>query len=76
LRRGSWPIPPIFGWLQKAGNVAESEMYRVFNMGIGFVMIVSAYYARRVVRQLADEGYRAWEIGEVRGGEKGLEFEG
>src|SRR5262249_60430111 len=45
LRKGSWQVPPVFGWLQRLGNVAEPEMYRVFNMGIGFVMIVSPYYA-------------------------------
>lgn len=72
LRRGSWPIPPIFAWLQKLGNVPEAEMYRVFNMGIGFVMIVSPYYADSIVRQLAEEGYPAYVIGEVRSGEAGL----
>src|SRR5712692_1833294 len=44
VRKGSWPIPPVFGWLQQLGNVDEAEMFRVFNMGIGFVMIVSSYY--------------------------------
>src|SRR6266851_3603578 len=52
LRRGSWPIPPVFSWLQRLGPVAESEMFRVFNMGIGFVMIVSRYYADSIQRQL------------------------
>lgn len=74
LRRGSWPVPPIFSWLQQAGHVPTEEMYRVFNMGIGFVMIVSPYYAQSIVRQLADEGYPAYGIGEVRGGEAGLRF--
>src|SRR5207245_2499158 len=37
LRKGSWPVPPVFSWLQKLGNIDEVEMYRVFNMGIGFV---------------------------------------
>jgi phosphoribosylformylglycinamidine cyclo-ligase len=44
IRKGSWPIPPVFGWLQQLGGVEEAEMFRVFNMGIGFVMIVSPYY--------------------------------
>lgn len=75
LRRGSWPIAPLFSWLQRAGQVTDEEMFRVFNMGIGFVMIVSRYYAESVVRQLEADGYPAWVIGEVRGGESGLAFE-
>ncbi|MGQ9571619.1 MAG: phosphoribosylformylglycinamidine cyclo-ligase [Dehalococcoidia bacterium] len=38
LRRGSWPLPPIFGLIQEQGNVAEEEMYRTFNMGLGMVL--------------------------------------
>jgi phosphoribosylformylglycinamidine cyclo-ligase len=76
LNRSLWPVPPIFGWLQRAGNVSQEEMFCVFNMGIGFVMIVSEYYAPRVVRKLDEEGYQAWIIGEVRGGERGVEFAG
>jgi phosphoribosylformylglycinamidine cyclo-ligase len=74
LRKGSWPVPPVFGWLQKLGNVADAEMYRVFNMGIGFVMIVSRYYAESIQRRLTDEGVPTFHIGEVRDGEAGLEF--
>src|SRR5262249_33029119 len=44
LRRGSWPVPPVFRWLQRLGDIAEEEMFRVFNMGIGFVVIVGRYY--------------------------------
>jgi phosphoribosylformylglycinamidine cyclo-ligase len=75
LRKGSWPIPPVFSWLARIGPVDEAEMYRVFNMGIGFVLIVGKYYAESVVRQLLDERQRAWIIGEVREGEPGVEFE-
>src|SRR5438552_6531308 len=51
LRRG-WPVPPVFGWLQRLGGIEQAEMDRVFNGGIGFVMIVSPYYAESVRRQL------------------------
>src|SRR5206468_3784944 len=44
LKRGSWPVPPVFPWLQRLGNIEQQEMETVFNMGIGFVMIVSKYY--------------------------------
>jgi phosphoribosylformylglycinamidine cyclo-ligase len=76
LRKGSWPIPPVFQWMQRLGPVEEAEMYRVFNMGIGFVLIVGKYYADSIVRQLLDDRLPAWVIGEVREGEPGVEFEG
>ena len=75
LRKGSWPVPPVFGWLQALGNVAEAEMYRVFNMGVGFVVIVSRYYAESIQRQLEEDRVPTWVIGEVREGEPGVEFE-
>jgi phosphoribosylformylglycinamidine cyclo-ligase len=75
LRKGSWPVPPVFGWLQRLGNVAEAEMFRVFNMGVGFVVIASRYYAESIQRQLEDDRVPTWVIGEVREGEPGVEFE-
>src|SRR5436190_17362723 len=51
LRRGSWPAPPVFDWLQKLGGIEQPEMDRVFNSGIGFVVIVSSYYAESIQRQ-------------------------
>jgi phosphoribosylformylglycinamidine cyclo-ligase len=74
LRKGSWPVPPIFTWLQHKGAIAEAEMYRVFNMGIGMVLIVSPYYTESIQRQLADERTLAFDIGEVREGEPGVEW--
>jgi phosphoribosylformylglycinamidine cyclo-ligase len=74
LHKGSWPVPPVFDWLQKLGKIDEAEMYRVFNMGIGFVAIVSPYHTKSIQRQLTDKGVPAYEIGEVREGEPGVEF--
>ncbi len=68
LRRGSWPVPPIFAWLAELGQVPEEEMYRVFNMGVGFVLVVSSYYAASIRQQLARHGLSAWEIGHVESG--------
>lgn len=66
LVRGSWEVPPVFPWLQRLGRVPEAEMYRVFNMGIGLVLVVSEYYAEAIVRYLKSEaGVPAWVIGEV-----------
>src|SRR5262245_38379520 len=74
LRKGSWPVPPVFAWLQQLGGVEDAEMYRVFNMGIGFVVIVSHYYAESIQRQLAEDRVPTFVIGEVRDGEPGVEF--
>ncbi len=74
IRKGSWEVPPVFGWLQRLGPVEEAEMFRVFNMGIGFVMIVSPYFVDSIQRQLREDRVRTFEIGEVREGEAGVEF--
>ena len=74
LRRGSWPIPPVFGWLQRLGNIDQAEMDRVFNQGIGFVMIVSPFYADSIQSRLGEDRVPANVIGEVRAGEPGVEF--
>jgi phosphoribosylformylglycinamidine cyclo-ligase len=74
LKRGSWPVPPVFGWLQRLGEIDQEEMDHVFNQGIGFVMIVSAYFAESIQRQLAEDRVPAAVIGEVRENESGVEF--
>jgi phosphoribosylformylglycinamidine cyclo-ligase len=76
LRKGSWTVPPVFTWLQRLGDVPEDEMYRVFNMGIGFVAIVRPYFAESIIRQLEDDRVPACVIGDVREGETGLQFVG
>lgn len=74
IRKGSWPIPPVFTWLQKTGGIEESEMYKVFNMGIGMTFTVSRYFAKSVLHQLRHIGYEAHEIGDIVAGENGLDF--
>jgi phosphoribosylformylglycinamidine cyclo-ligase len=74
IRKNSWPIPPVFGWLQRLGGIDEAEMYRVFNMGIGFVVIAGSYYVDSIIRQLEEDRVRTFVIGEVREGEPGVEF--
>ena len=76
LRPGSWPVPPVFGWLQQLGNVADAEMFRVFNMGVGFVIVVAPFFADSIIEQLRKEQVPAWVIGEVRDGEPGVEMVG
>jgi phosphoribosylformylglycinamidine cyclo-ligase len=74
IRRGSWPVPPVFAWLQRLGGIEQAEMDHVFNQGIGFVMIVSRYYAESIQRRLAEDRVLTYVIGEVREGETGLEY--
>jgi phosphoribosylformylglycinamidine cyclo-ligase len=61
----SWPRPPLFKWLQQQGNVAEEEMHRVFNCGIGMVAVVAAADAKRAAAKLRAAGETVYEIGTV-----------
>jgi phosphoribosylformylglycinamidine cyclo-ligase len=74
LQRGSWPAPPVFTWLQRLGGIEQAEMDHVFNQGIGYVIIASAYYAESIQRQLCEDRVPTLVIGEVREGEAGVEF--
>lgn len=72
LQKGSWPVPPVFGWVQSLGDIADDEMNRVFNMGIGLVLVVSPYYADSVRQQLAELGSESFVIGRVEEGEQAV----
>ena len=65
VRKGSWPIPPLFQMLQTGGKVAEAEMYQVFNMGIGMTIIAARDLAESVLRFVRAQKQTAWMIGEV-----------
>lgn len=76
LKRGSWKAPTVFRWLQRLGAVPQAEMDRVFNMGIGMVLIVAEYYAEAIVRHLIQSArVPAWIIGEVVAGDRGVTFD-
>jgi phosphoribosylformylglycinamidine cyclo-ligase len=60
-----WERPPVFGWLRSLADVDDAEMYRVFNMGIGMALVVSAYYAQPIMRMMSEHGLSAWQIGHV-----------
>ncbi len=66
---GSWPIPPVFLFLQQAGSVDTEEMYRVFNMGIGMIAAVSPVDLEPVSEAARKAGVQTWTIGEVVRGE-------
>jgi len=63
LDRHSWPQPELFDWLQHEGGVADSEMHRTFNCGIGFVVIVAPQHATAVEQLLSDQGQQVHRIG-------------
>ena len=66
MRRDRWTRPAIFSWLQDRGNVAEHEMQRTFNCGIGMVVVVASEHAARAVARLSASGETAMVIGEIR----------
>jgi phosphoribosylformylglycinamidine cyclo-ligase len=68
IRVGSWEIPPVFRWMQEAGNVAQAEMFRTFNMGVGMILVVGASAADGALKYLKRKGEDARIIGEVREG--------
>jgi phosphoribosylformylglycinamidine cyclo-ligase len=72
LRRASWRREPLFDWLQQRGGVADAEMYRVFNCGIGMTVQVAPSDADRAIATLREMGQEALVIGEVRAGSRGV----
>ena len=65
LHRDSWQMPELFRWLQMKGGVADAEMVRVFNCGIGMVVIVSPDQVDTAIESLTAQGLKAWTVGEV-----------
>jgi len=65
IARSSWKVPPLFEWLQREGNVAEAEMQRVFNCGIGMTVVVAAEHADAAVRALSGAGETVFRIGRI-----------
>jgi phosphoribosylformylglycinamidine cyclo-ligase len=68
IKKSSWPRPKLFEWLQREGNVAEDEMHRVFNCGIGMVIVVDPAEAARAARDLRAAGETVYEIGAIEKG--------
>lgn len=68
IHEGSWEIPPLFQYLQSAGNIKDSEMFHVFNMGIGLTMTVRAHQADSILKAIRRSSHQAWLIGEVEKG--------
>jgi phosphoribosylformylglycinamidine cyclo-ligase len=65
LHRSAWTMPPVFEWLQREGGIADAEMHRVFNCGIGMTIVVDAAHADDAVARLRAAGEAAARIGEI-----------
>ncbi len=65
IREESWEIPPIFSFLQQAGNISAEEMARTFNMGIGMIVVVPNHAAVDVMQRIEALSQRAYVIGEI-----------
>ena len=65
VNEGTWPILPIFKYLEKTGNIPHREMFNVFNMGIGMIIVVNPKDADKVISILEENGEKAYKIGEV-----------
>ena len=65
IERSAWAFPALFQWLQRAGNIADAEMHRVFNCGIGMVVVVAQDDADEAVRLLEEHGETVYRIGRI-----------
>ena len=74
VRRGSWEVPPLFRLIERGGQVAEDEMFRTFNMGVGMVVVVGPDALHEVEHSLERRGETSFVIGSVVAGE-GVTFE-
>lgn len=72
IQKDSWPVLPIFEYLQTAGDVAENDMYDAFNMGIGFMIVVRPFDAETAESVLKAEGESVYRIGSIEKGSKAV----
>ena len=76
IDRATWEVPPIFGEIRRLGNVADDEMARVFNLGLGMVMVVDADRVDDALAALRAAGVGAEVVGRVEAGPRGVELVG
>lgn len=74
LKKDAWEMPKLFQWLQSAGNVDAQEMYRVFNCGIGMVVIVASEDAEMAAAQLRSTGETVYTLGTIEARAEGQEI--
>lgn len=74
IQKGAWRVPPIFKKIQNKCRIADHEMFRTFNMGVGMVMILSPQSVKRALHWLNEMGLKAWVIGDVTEGKERVLF--
>jgi len=72
IRKSSWPVPPVFEYLKKAGDIDAVDIYSAFNMGIGYILVVDQAEVSGIVSDLKEAGETAYIIGSIENGEKGV----
>ena len=65
LQKNAWAMPALFEWLQQTGHVTDHEMARVFNCGIGMVIVVAPEQVAKAMQLLQDLGETVWQIGSI-----------
>ena len=74
--KGNWPVLPIFDYLKKAGNIDPEDIYRTFNMGVGFILVVGEQDADNIINDLQKGGETAYRIGAIKEGTKQVRLVG
>jgi phosphoribosylformylglycinamidine cyclo-ligase len=74
IDRNSWKIPPVMQWVQGLGGIEDDEMDRVFNMGLGLVLVFNPYYENSIRGILDEFQIENWKIGDIRPGEQGVQW--
>ena len=74
VRRSTWDVPAVFRALQDAGRVDEREMFRTFNMGVGYLIVVADADADVAIRTLESAGERVFRLGDITAGLSGVEL--
>jgi phosphoribosylformylglycinamidine cyclo-ligase len=74
IKKRTWRVHPIFNIIQEKGNVSEPEMYRTFNMGIGFILVVSRKDADSILLKLKRLGEKAYVIGRIEKGKREVRY--
>jgi len=74
IQKRSWPIPLIFRKIKKSGQIADNEMFRTFNMGVGMVLVISPRSVSRAQSLFKEKGIRSWVIGRIAQGPHEVQF--
>jgi phosphoribosylformylglycinamidine cyclo-ligase len=74
IKKGTWPVLPIFHLIEKAGNIKEMDLYNTFNMGIGMVVVADDTISGDIVAYLNESGEKAYIIGDIVEGVSGVEI--